>query len=146
APALRRAARQDRWLVVAFHVAAPLVAFAAGWGIEYLVLWVLPLLTVLQPILRFRAICEHRAVSALASPLKAARPNLAPPWLRWVLFPHHVGYHLEHHLYPAIPHYNLPECHRELAARGLLAEAEVRRLAETARLVMADPAPRSAPA
>src|SRR5207249_3729954 len=103
-PALRRMARQDRWIVVGFHVSAPLAAFAAGHGIEYLVLWVLPLLTVLQPILRFRAICEHGAVRDLASPLKAARTNLAPAWLRWVLFPHHVGYHLEHHLYPAIPH------------------------------------------
>jgi fatty acid desaturase len=137
-PELRRTARRDRWLVVAFHLTAPAAAFAAGYGIEYLVLWVLPLLTVLQPILRFRAICEHGAVSDTSSPLKAARTNFAPAWLRWALFPHHVGYHLEHHLYPSIPHYNLPECHRALQARGCLDDAEVRRLGETARLVMAD--------
>src|SRR6185437_14394642 len=60
-PELRRAARRDRWAVAGFHVGAPCVAFAAGCGVEYLVLWVLPLLTVLQPILRLRAICEHGA-------------------------------------------------------------------------------------
>jgi fatty acid desaturase len=137
-PELRRTARRDRWIVAGFHAAAPVLAFAAGHGWHYLVLWVLPLLTVLQPILRFRAICEHGAVTDTGSPMTAARTNLTPGWLGWALFPHHVGYHLEHHLYPAIPHYNLPTCHRELVSRGLLEGGEVRRLAETARLVMAD--------
>lgn len=30
--------------------------------------------------------------------------------------PHHVAYHLEHHLFPAVPHYNLPKLHLALAA------------------------------
>ena len=38
---------------------------------QYLVLWVLPMLTVLQVILRLRAICEHGAVTDLSSPLTA---------------------------------------------------------------------------
>ena len=50
----------------------------------------------------------------------------------------HVNYHVEHHLYPAIPHYNLPACHRELRARGILEGAEVRPWLETVRLVAAD--------
>jgi fatty acid desaturase len=139
APALRRAARRDRWIVAGFHAAAPAAAFATGWGIEYLVLWVLPLLTLLQPILRFRAIAEHGAVRDEASPLLAARTNLGPAWLRWLVFPHHVNYHLEHHLYPAIPHYNLPRAHAEMRRRGLLEGAEVRSVFATARLVAADP-------
>jgi fatty acid desaturase len=139
APALRRAARRDRWMVAGFHIAAPTTAFAAGYGTEYLVLWALPLVTLLQPILRFRAICEHGAVKDLSSPLTAARTNLAPFWARWLLFPHHVNYHLEHHLYPSIPHYNLPACHRALVACGALAQAEVRSVFATARLVAADP-------
>ena len=56
-PELRAAARQDRWMVVGFHVAAPLVALAlGGWtGLAmYFVLWLLPMLTVIQPILRLR--------------------------------------------------------------------------------------------
>ncbi|HZD25818.1 MAG TPA: fatty acid desaturase family protein [Alphaproteobacteria bacterium] len=145
-PALRRAARRDRWLVVAFHVAAPVAAFAGGHGVEYLVLWVLPLVTVLQAILRLRAILEHGAVSDYSSPLTAARTNLGPAWQRWLLFPHQVNYHVEHHLYPAIPHYNLPRCHAEMRARGLLEGAEVRRIAESARLVMAARAPAPAAA
>lgn len=138
APELRRAARIDRWWVVGFHVGAPIVAYASGYLLEYLVLWVLPLITLLQALLRFRAICEHGAVSDLSSPLSAARSNIGPGWLIWLIFPHHVNYHIEHHLYPAIPFYNLPEAHREMTARGLLATAEVRPLAETVRRIFAD--------
>jgi fatty acid desaturase len=129
APALRRAARRDRWGVVAFHVAAPAVLLAAGGAqalVAYLVLWVVPLISVAQVILRVRAILEHGAVADLSSPLTAARTNLAGPLARLFLFPHHVNYHIEHHLFPAVPHYHLPRLHRELAARGLLAGAEVR--------------------
>ena len=143
-PALRRAAQRDRWGVVAFQVGAPLVCFALG-GVQalaaYAILWVLPLITVVQVILRVRAILEHGAVVDTSSPLTAARTNLAGLLLRWVLFPHHVNYHIEHHLFPAVPHYNLPRLHRELAARGLLRSAEVRLPGESWRLVYADRPP-----
>ena len=138
-PALRRAALRDRWVVAGFHVAAPVAAFAGGVGIEYLILWPLPLVTILQPVLRFRAICEHGGVTDFSSALTAARTNLGPAWLTWLLFPHHVHYHVEHHIYPAVPHYNLRECHREMAARGLLDGAEVRPFWDTVRVVVADP-------
>lgn len=45
---------------------------------------------------------------------------------------------VEHHLYPAIPHYNLPACHRALGARGILEGAEVRYWLDSVRLVAAD--------
>ncbi|MBT6277779.1 MAG: fatty acid desaturase family protein [Chromatiales bacterium] len=136
-PRLRREARNDRWVVVAFHLIAPCLAFAAGYGVQYLVLWVLPLVTTLQALLRFRAILEHGAVTDLSSPLTAARTNLGPLWLMGLVFPHYVHYHIEHHLYPAIPHYNLPECHAELDRLGLLGDAQVCRVSEAARMVFA---------
>ncbi|MGB7184401.1 MAG: fatty acid desaturase family protein [Burkholderiaceae bacterium] len=136
APTLRAAARRDRWLVVAFHIAAPLCAWAAGYLPQYLILWVLPLITVLQAVLRFRAILEHGAVSDISSPLTAARTNLGPRWLIRALFPHCVNYHVEHHLYPAIPHYNLPACHAALRDKGWLENAEVSDVFDTARKVI----------
>ncbi len=138
APALRTAARRDRWLVVAFHVAAPLGTWWFGYLLEYMVLWVLPLVTVMQATLRFRSILEHGAVTDLSSPLTAARTNVGPWWIMSFLFPHNVHYHVEHHLYPAIPHYNLPACHAELAKRGWLDEAEVRQVSETVSMVFAE--------
>ena len=145
-PELRAAARRDRWLVVGFPVAAPLAALAmGGWRglLMYAVLWLLPLLTVLQPILRLRAIFEHGAVHDLSSPLTAARSNVTGGSLagwaaRGLLFPHHVNYHLEHHLYPAVPHYHLPQLHQMLQRKGALEGAEVRDVGSTWRTVFAD--------
>ncbi len=125
--------------MVSFHITAPVVAFASGYGVTYVLLWFLPLVTMLQPILRFRAICEHGAVTDFASPLTAARTNFAPVWLSWFLFPHHVYYHAEHHMYPSIPHYNLGACHREMQEHGLLEGAEVRSFWDTVHLVTSEP-------
>lgn len=138
APALRQAALQDRWFVVAFHVLMPIVMIALGWGWYYLFLWVIPLLTLLQAILRLRAICEHGAVTDLSSPLTAARTNIANAWQRFFIFPHHVNYHLAHHLYPAVPHYNLPKLHAALEAHGILTNAEVRRFPDTLPIIFAE--------
>lgn len=139
-PLLRRAARRDRWLVVAGQLILLATAVASGYALEYAILWLLPAVTVLQAFLRFRAILEHGAVTDYGSPLTAARTNLGPAWLRWSLFPHQVNYHIEHHLYPAVPHYNLPACHAALKKAGMLEGAEVRQIPATARMVLADPA------
>jgi fatty acid desaturase len=143
-PALRRAAVRDRNVVVAVQVVLPVIVLATfGWSglLKYLVLWVLPALTVLQAILRLRAIFEHGAPAGYDSPLRAARTTLAGPLLRLAMFPHHVNYHIEHHLFPAVPHYRLPQLHAELAARGVLREAQVHRPMQTWRRVFAAPQP-----
>ena len=137
-PRLRTQAQRDRWLVASFHVAALPIAFTTGYGFEYLLLWLLPLATIVPMLLRLRAVCEHGAVIDLTSPLGAARTNLAPTLVQWALFPHHVNYHLEHHIYPAIPHYKLPDCHREMNRLGVLEGAEVRTIKETLGLIFAD--------
>ena len=122
---LRNEAKSDRNLVIAFHVVALALFTWSGDLVQYLVLWILPLVTVVQAILRLRAIAEHGATTDFSSPLTAARTNLGPAWLRWVLFPHNVGYHIEHHLYASVPQYNLPELHKVMKSRGDLEGAEV---------------------
>ncbi len=157
-PQLRAAARRDRIGVLAFHLAVPLLlalALGATGLLMYALLWLLPLLTVLQPILRLRAVCEHGAVVDLSSPLTAARTTLTRGSRsgstcdrllnalgRVLLFPHHVNHHVEHHLYPAVPHYHLPRLHRLLQERGALKGAEVRDLRDTFSQVFAARRPR----
>ena len=144
-PQLRRSARIDRWFVVAFQLLAPLACFGfGGWlGLaQYAAFWLVPMLTVLQPILRLRAICEHGATTDFSSPLTAARSNRTRGGVinvlgRALLFPHHVNYHLEHHLYPAVPHYRLPRLHQLLVEKDALDGAEVRDLGETFGLIFA---------
>ena len=135
---LRTEARNDRNAVIVFHLAALLVFAWSGYLLEYLVLWVLPLVTVVQAILRLRAIAEHGATTDFSSPLTAARTNVAPAWLEWLIFPHHVNYHIEHHLYASVPHYNLPALHREMSARGMLESAEVIPFGFTLRKIFAE--------
>jgi len=143
---LREAARTDRNLVIAVHIVALALFAWSGYLVQYLVLWVLPLVTVVQAILRLRAIAEHGATTDFSSPLTAARTNLGPAWLRWALFPHNVNYHVEHHLYASVPQYNLPELHREMESRGILAGAEVVPFRATLGKIFAERAPRRAAA
>jgi fatty acid desaturase len=124
-PKLKGEARHDRNVVIVFHLVMLGVFAWSGYLLQYLVLWILPLVTVVQAILRLRAISEHGATTDFSSPLTAARTNVAPAWLGWLIFPHHVNYHIEHHLYASVPHYHLRELHREMASRGVLEGAEV---------------------
>lgn len=150
-PRLRAAARSDQKIVIALQIALPVLLFwLGGWRALalYAVLWVLPAVTVLQAILRLRAVCEHGAASDLSSPLTAARTHLpdgTAPWLlaRSLLFPHHVNYHIEHHLYPAVPHYHLTRLHDLLARRGLLEGGDMSSIRATVRKIFADPIPAS---
>jgi len=100
----------------------------AGYGLAFLCLWVLPLLVVYQVILRARGVLEHAAVPDKTDPLRNARTVVSRnPLAQFFLNPHHVGYHLEHHLYPGVPHYYLPRLHAALAATGKFDGALVER-------------------
>jgi fatty acid desaturase len=125
-------------MVIALHVAALLAFAASGYLVQYLVLWVLPLVTVVQAILRLRAIAEHGATTDFSSPLTAARTNRGPAWLRWLIFPHNVNYHVEHHLYASVPQYNLPRLHAEMKRQGVLEGAEVISFRQTLGKIFAD--------
>jgi fatty acid desaturase len=141
APRLRLEAERDRRFVITWHLGALVFAIAMGFGWKYVLLWLLPLATVLQAILRLRAICEHGATSDFSSPLTAARSNVVGPMAGFLLFPHHVNYHIEHHLYPAVPHYHLPALREALERHGILAGAFVQPLTSTLRQIFADPVP-----
>ncbi len=97
----------------------------AGSPEAFLLLWILPALTGYSLILRIRSIAEHAAISDPSDPLRQTRTTLTWFWVRFLIAPHHVGWHLEHHLFPFVPHYRLPRVHRILRERGLLENAEV---------------------
>jgi fatty acid desaturase len=141
---LKDEARRDRNTVIVFHLAALAFFAATGHLVQYLVLWILPLVTVVQAILRLRAIAEHGATTDFSSPLTAARTNVAGAFTQWLLFPHHVNYHIEHHLYASVPSYNLPALHRALDERGVLEGAEVISFSQTLKKIFAERRPISA--
>src|SRR5262245_22284410 len=74
------------------------------------------------------------ASSASIAPCKAEEEysitrTTIPTRLESLFFlPRNVGYHLEHHWYPSVPFYRLPDLHKDLMVReGFRTRAVVRR-------------------
>jgi fatty acid desaturase len=94
------------------------IAAAAGHAWVYVGLWLVPLLTWQQLVLRVRNIAEHAVVRAADDPFGNARTTLAN-WLeRALVAPYWVNYHLEHHLVMWVPCYRLPLLRQYLCANG----------------------------
>jgi fatty acid desaturase len=90
----------------------------AGYWYLYPLLWLLPLLTWQQLVLRIRNIAEHAVVADRNNPFKNARTTLANPLERLFVAPYYVNYHLEHHLLMWVPCYRLPLFRRYLLDNG----------------------------
>lgn len=84
-----------------------------GLVVDYLLLWILPSLTFFNIIFKFRSFAEHKVVKD-EHELNNTR-TVTSNWLeRFFISPCNVNYHLEHHLFPSVPFYNLPKLHRFL--------------------------------
>ncbi len=93
------------------------VLASLGHGWLYLA-WVLAYATTFSLFLRIRSIAEHAVAEASDDPLKNTRTTDAGLLARLTVAPHHVNYHLEHHLLPTVPHYRLKRLHTLLWQRG----------------------------
>ena len=81
--------------------------------LPFLLFWVVPMMTWLKVALRLRTIAEHYGIEYdhTLRQTRTTYPNLIE---RLLIAPKNIGYHLDHHLYPSVPFYNLPALHREL--------------------------------
>lgn len=83
----------------------------------YLLLWLLPLMTWFQWVLRVRNIAEHALTSRDNNPLTHARTTHAGLLARIFVAPYFVNYHIEHHAYMFIPCYRLKQAHKIMRER-----------------------------
>jgi fatty acid desaturase len=74
--------------------------------------------TTFSVFLRVRSIAEHAVTEASDDALRNTRTTHAGWLARLTVAPHHVNFHLEHHLLPTVPHYRLKRLHDLLWARG----------------------------
>lgn len=87
-----------------------------GWY-GYILLWALPLATLAAFFNDFRIFCEHSLIGR-----EAADPNerlvsfISNPIERFFVAPYNMNYHAEHHLFPYVPHFNLPKLRRTIKA------------------------------
>jgi len=98
----------------------------AGAGIWFWAVWVLAMATWLSLVTRIRNIAEHACTSTGPDPFSHARTTRANPIERLLIAPYWVNYHAEHHLFMYLPCYRLPEAHRLLVDKGLIARMDVR--------------------
>jgi fatty acid desaturase len=110
APTPRRGWRAGRLL---YYAGLCTIVILADYWLPVLLLWFLPAFTVLPALMRVRNIAEHFGLEG-EQDLNMTRNTISPFWERAMLAPHNVGYHLDHHLCPSIPFYNLPALHRLL--------------------------------
>lgn len=89
---------------------------AVGQPGVFLFVWLLPQVTLLQVILRIRGVAEHSGLSP-GRDQRAATRTMLPSWQTWLLAPHCVHYHIEHHLLPTVPFYHLPRLHQAYRER-----------------------------
>lgn len=106
--------RALRWGRVAFIGAYLGTVTLLGLWPQFLLFWIVPMLTWLQLALHIRSLGEHFPLPALRTALAQTRTTV-PTWLdRMFVGTKDSCYHLEHHLYPSVPFYRLAELHRTL--------------------------------
>lgn len=88
------------------------LAYYFGFAIDLLIYWLIPYATIYQLLNRIRLSTEHFNIDETNS---FKTRSVIPSFIEKLIFtPYNLGYHLEHHLYPTIPFYNLPKLHNLL--------------------------------
>lgn len=114
------------FIVSASYLGIFAFAWAAGYGLEALVYWVLPARIAIAALSLAFNYLPHAPylIKAEDDVYRATRVLLGTDWLIAPLFMFH-NYHLVHHLYPRAPFYRYPALWRErqseLLARGAVA-------------------------
>jgi fatty acid desaturase len=105
------------WIVFNVGLFTSLAIAGAAWA--YLLWWAAKLF-VYPLIFRLRQISEHGVAVNRASldPRDNTSTTLVSWWERLFIAPANVNYHLEHHMFAAVPPYNLSRLHRLLSERG----------------------------
>jgi len=93
-----------------------LISYFTHWSLFFM-LWWLPAFTYYSLIIRIRNIAEH-CVTPGNTDLDNTRTTRASFLIRFLLAPHRVNYHLEHHLFMVCPWYNLPKAHSMMIENG----------------------------
>jgi fatty acid desaturase len=87
-----------------------------AWSL-FLLYWIVPFCTWHIAVQYIRLICEHSAVESEEEEYSITRTTIPTLLEAIFILPCNVGYHLEHHWYPSVPFYHLPQLHQALTER-----------------------------
>lgn len=96
---------------VGFYLAVLAVVGMLGIWKGFVLYWVVPFLTLFFLFVYVRSVAEHFGSMNYDDELGSTRTVFPYFWERWFFAPHNIHYHLEHHLFPGVPFYNLPKLH-----------------------------------
>jgi fatty acid desaturase len=108
------AVRIQAQLIVATQLVFIAIGIALGHPWVYFLLWFAPYLTVWRVINRLRSIAEHGGMERSKDRRNTTHTVRQLPLARFFVVPHHIGWHLAHHVDSGIPMANLPKLHAEL--------------------------------
>ena len=94
-----------------------------GHPLLYVLLWLLPYLTVWRVINRLRSVAEHGGLRASDDRRETTHSVRQHPLARFALVPYCIGWHLAHHVDSGVPFRNLPRFHRALIDSGYVTPA-----------------------
>lgn len=100
-----------------FYLAAAGAIVGTGGVNIFLLYWLVPYFTWLIMIMRLRSIAEHFAIDGRAGVYAQTRTTRTALLERIFIAPKNVNYHVEHHFYPSVPFYRLPELHALLSSK-----------------------------
>jgi fatty acid desaturase len=83
------------------------------WGLYYLLLWVVPLLTTFAYFMILREEVQHGGAGQ--ERFRHSRLFRGSAVMRFAVFPLGMDYHLPHHVFPLVPHYRLRKLHALLS-------------------------------
>lgn len=92
--------------------AAALFTLTETW-LGFALYWALPYCTWHVAVQYIRLVCEHSNIAG-KNEYSLTRTTLTTWFERLFFLPHNIGLHLEHHWYPSVPYYRLPELHQHL--------------------------------
>lgn len=103
-------------LRASYYTMVLIAIFSMQLGKDFLVFWLVPYYLVFMPIAHLRSIAEHFGLeNNPAEPLTQTRTTKASLIESILICPNHINYHLDHHLMPSVPFYNLPALHQLLS-------------------------------
>jgi fatty acid desaturase len=111
---------RNMWKPLTMHLLLLGLLWAAGHPALYLA-WIGAYLTTYSLFMRIRSMAEHACTEQSTDMLRNTRSTRAGLLARATVAPLRVNHHIEHHLMPAVPYFQLPTMHRMLRERGIVA-------------------------
>jgi len=109
-PLTRRSQRN----ILGVQVALLTMSIVFGAAHVYVVLWLLPHLTVWRVINRLRSVAEHGGMREDDDRRFTTHSVRQGRFARFMLVPYNIGFHMAHHVDAGVPFRHLPEYHRML--------------------------------